>query len=723
MKHILTIGKNRILFKPTTGLNYRPNRGMVGRGPMDGDFTTSVSLTPEETIARLQRQAKAEAEGKEEEEEEEEEEEVRRVITQRKERKQITPEGIIKSIKRDKGLIKKILKLNNNKVLDEINKKKDDQIKKINTEQKNKLTSLEDDLKKLETEKAEMFGKIDPLSKSETKFKIALKNKDFESDDIKEFFKETFDELNEKQKEKFKTAKVNATNLQKMILILSIPLKVYIQQYNDIIDNINKIKEDINETKSEYDNKIKQTKEKYNKEYQSKKKEIESKKNKQQNLIWRDQIKQIDKSLKQVNEIILKPKPKPVKKEVKPEPVKKEVKQKADKKDYYYKEMLKYRPTTLSSSLILSQGRKKMEDDLSILITSMQTMDKPLIKEYKENLYPGYQMLREIINSKEPIKPSELKSIESAKDFEKAFKSETLMKKFLKQTKLRGLTDSQIDRSQLKIIETGSNYPQYNYTKDKNFPIDILVDVILDGVTIKKFAIELKFYDKTNMWTGLNIKGTKPAESGQHMSFKELLEIQNTFYNDYKGTILNDILEVTKEIQEDLSLGNDTKIQEEKLNFLKNIIKSQSICSKSFNDNVYGVYIGMKVTKTGYRFSEVTEEIKGINTLEFYENLKKYQNPKSPRLILNHDGIIEDVWKPRKNETSEHYFDLLRDRELLYCVSFRDACIICDYSKKIREGFFDPLNVFKNVRITKSMYGTAHADSMAIPLEYFNLFY
>lgn len=37
MKHVLTIGKNRILFKPTTGLNYRPNRGMVGRGPGDSD--------------------------------------------------------------------------------------------------------------------------------------------------------------------------------------------------------------------------------------------------------------------------------------------------------------------------------------------------------------------------------------------------------------------------------------------------------------------------------------------------------------------------------------------------------------------------------------------------------------------------------------------------------------------------------------------------------------
>jgi len=479
---------------------------------------------------------------------------------------------------------------------------------------------------------------------------------------------------------------------------------------------------------------IDKVKDEYGKLYQETKKKFEKGKQEIQNKQAREALKQSEAIMKQIKEdeaLIKKKEEQPkktlmsvvkAKKEPKPK-APKEPKEKKEDKDYYYKEMLKFRPASLSSSLIISKGREKMEEDWQKLLSELRETEPHIAKIYEKLTYPGHDMLKDLIRAKEPIKPPELKTITSADAFEDAFKSETLMRRFLKQSKLRGLTDSQIDRAQLKIIETGTNYPQYGYTKDKNFPIDILVDVILDGVTIKKFAIELKYYDKTNMWTGLNISKSKPSESGQKMSFTELLEIQNTFFNDYKATLINKIQTLKDDIQEDELLGSDTTELEAKKDALETILSSRELCTKSFNDNVYGVYVGMKVTKTGYRFSEVTEEMKGINTLEFYQNLKKYQNVKSPRLILNHDGIIEDVWKPRKNERTEHYYNLLGDRELLFCVSFKDACIICDYSKKIREGYFDPLNVFKNVRITKSMYGSAHADSMAIPLEYFILFH
>ena len=43
MMHVLTIGDKKIMFKPPSGLNYRPKRGMIGRGDADeGDYESVI---------------------------------------------------------------------------------------------------------------------------------------------------------------------------------------------------------------------------------------------------------------------------------------------------------------------------------------------------------------------------------------------------------------------------------------------------------------------------------------------------------------------------------------------------------------------------------------------------------------------------------------------------------------------------------------------------------
>ena len=435
-----------------------------------------------------------------------------------------------------------------------------------------------------------------------------------------------------------------------------------------------------------------------------------------------------------------------------------------DDKDYFYETMLRFRPSeVLSSELPISQTLALMNEKWNItksrLEASTDKGDKELLKLYNQREYEGLRDLQKMQGiGNGQIAPPELSrfSIEEEKEeteakgnviFEERFKDVELVRKFLIHTRACGLTEAQLRDAEIYIIETGSNYssklkltekgfPFDSYKKDKNFPIDILVNIRLKDGTIKKVGIELKYYNANKMWTGLNLgERTAPVKTGDALSYKEMLEIQHTFFNNYKNLVIQDIIKNKEKIEDKEKRKTNSRTSPEdkakltveieelktKVELNKEALQDQQELTRRFNSEVYGVFHTMKVSKVGYKFKQnLTKEEMGVNEALFYENLKKYQT--SPRMLFNSDGVVYDTYQPKSEQQASTRAPWINGREILFCISYYDAVTACNYSDLIRRRIIDPENVFKNLRIAKTAYAAIESDSLAIPLEYFSVF-
>jgi hypothetical protein len=314
-------------------------------------------------------------------------------------------------------------------------------------------------------------------------------------------------------------------------------------------------------------------------------------------------------------------------------------------------------------------------------------------------------------------------------EFEEKFKNVAVVKKFLKQM-VPDFDEKKL--SEFVIIQTETDYNNitfdgktFSFKKDKFFPMDVIVLTKLKNGTIKKYAIELKYYDNTPYYTGLeNEKTGKVAESGTKVSFLQLCELQQGLYDDYKKSKvsliskLNDKIEDEEDKPESIRDNNKIIKFKKEIEELTNLIDNNEKLNEDFNKNIYGYCVAMKFSKGGFDFQNKQTDIGDYNSNETYKHLQQF-NVKQNILKVQVDGKIDNIISGKSKKENTKY-SIMKDSEILYGISMSDAILGLNYSQEIRNNNKLIDNPFYSHHLYKSSYGK-YTDSIGLKLEKFKL--
>ena len=316
-------------------------------------------------------------------------------------------------------------------------------------------------------------------------------------------------------------------------------------------------------------------------------------------------------------------------------------------------------------------------------------------------------------------KPDSYKS-KKCDEFEQKFKNKEVIIPFLEQT----VTNfNKNDIFEIKIIHTETDYEnikfngeEFNFKADKYFPMDVLVLIKTKKGEVKKYAIELKYYDNLLYYGIVNKKGNKVTESGSNSSFLNLCKLQEIEYEKYTQRKFFDLIDYKDSYKKAIIKGNKTEIKEfkNKINELEKLINNNEAFNESFNKNVYSYYVSMKFTKGGYAFQNKPTDENDYNTKEIYEHLQKY-NTKQNIIRFNTDGKIRTV-ESGKERRENLNFNIMKGAEVIYCISMSDAILGLNYSNEINKNKKLVDNPFYSHKLMKSNYGKT-TDSIGLKLE------
>lgn len=391
------------------------------------------------------------------------------------------------------------------------------------------------------------------------------------------------------------------------------------------------------------------------------------------------------------------------------------IKQTNVKSDTKYKELVAQRE---DYDTLTKKEWKKIKDDDD---------NEEIIEKYDELELGDLLDKIEVLENGTYTKPADLEA-PNCDEFEENFKNEATVKKFLKQT-VPNFNEKNIKK--MSIIHTETNYKKISFDgktidfkADKYFPMDVMVYIENKDGTKKKYAIELKFYDNTPYYTGKESSTGKVAESGTKVSFQQLCEWQDDLYTDYKKVKVSEIVKLKDKIETEedkpKKIRDDKKISKLKkeLKYLEELINDEEEFNEAFNKDIYGFCVAMKFSKGGFDFQNKRTDEDDYNDDETYKHLQKF-NVKQNIIKFKNDGTVNSVLSG-KNKTENEKYKLMKDAEVLYCVSMSDAILGLNYSQMIRDNNKLVDNPFYSHHLYKSSYGK-YTDSIGLKLENFTL--
>jgi hypothetical protein len=126
----------------------------------------------------------------------------------------------------------------------------------------------------------------------------------------------------------------------------------------------------------------------------------------------------------------------------------------------------------------------------------------------------------------------------------------------------------------------------------------------------------------------------------------------------------------------------------------------------------------MKFSKGGFDFQKKRSDEYDYNSDEIYQHLQKF-NVRQNIIKFDKNGKVKTVvsGKDRKENTK---YDLMKDTEVLYCISMSDAIIGLNWTELIINNPKLIDNPFYLHHVYNSMYGK-DTDSIGLKLEDFTL--
>ena len=386
-----------------------------------------------------------------------------------------------------------------------------------------------------------------------------------------------------------------------------------------------------------------------------------------------------------------------------------------DKEDTYYKTLALQRTTYGSVNPVEWAEFEKNNPQLMVLYNNLQLEN---INNNLAEIDSGY------------IKPEGLDTTHCDL-FEECFTNQNETINFIHQIAPNFISTN---IANIEIINTGVD--SVNFKKDENFPVDIIVIITYNDGTIKKYAIELKYYDNQRTYTGIarteetkTGKILKPAvkETGDLLDYSGLCREQLKLYNDFKQNKFKDIGVLEEQLidAEEFNDKKEIKKLTKEIIKLKEFVLNIEEFNEYFKKNYYGFYVAMKFTKTGFsfgmrifknkktgiervEFEDINEERDegDYNTKETYKHLQKFKSHSQRLLRFYPDtGYIKKTVSGIKGkEYKSKNFLLLQDCELLFCVSYKDVILGLNYSEKIKNKPLELHNPFYKQHLVKSAY-------------------